>query len=90
MSITPAITMVALNPRSHSFAEDDLRVLFGSRVVPRAAVAERALAARASQPVDGPSVFMGLLGKLLCCRSFSTGYSPNTYFSRLLLTPLQL
>lgn len=62
MSITPAITMVALNARSHSSVEDDLRVLFGGRVVPRAAIAERALAARASKPVDGPSVFMGLLG----------------------------
>jgi hypothetical protein len=62
VSITPAITMVALNARSHSTQEQDLRVLFGGRVVPRAAIAERALATRASQAVDGPSVFMGFLG----------------------------
>ncbi|KAB5593464.1 hypothetical protein CTheo_3098 [Ceratobasidium theobromae] len=69
MSITPAITLVALNARSHIAIADeqDLRVLFNGRVVPRAAIAERALAARASRPVDGPSVFMGLLGS--CART---------------------
>ncbi|KAF8706916.1 hypothetical protein RHS03_04588, partial [Rhizoctonia solani] len=59
VSLTPAITLVALNARSHSMDEQDLRVLFNGRVVPRGLIAERALASRASRPVDGPSVFMG-------------------------------
>ncbi|KAF8756619.1 hypothetical protein RHS01_04355 [Rhizoctonia solani] len=50
VSLTPAITLVALNARSHSMDEQDLRVLFNGRVVPRGLIAERALASRASRP----------------------------------------
>ncbi|QRV84025.1 hypothetical protein RhiJN_12041 [Ceratobasidium sp. AG-Ba] len=80
VSITPAITMVALNARSHS--DEDLRALFGGRVVPRAAIAEHALAKRAAQAVDGPSVFMGLLGS--CAR---TSNSAPTHCTAETLTP---
>lgn len=90
MSITPAITLVALNARSHIAIADeqDLRVLFNGRVVPRAAIAERALAARASRPVDGPSVFMGLLGEHPTSLRLST--RELTFYVRLLRTNLQL
>ncbi|KAG8770616.1 hypothetical protein FRC12_004157 [Ceratobasidium sp. 428] len=80
VSITPAITMVALNARSHS--GEDLRELFGGKVVPRAAIAEHALAKRAVQAVDGPSVFMGLLGS--CAR---TSNSAPTHCTQETLMP---
>lgn len=80
-SITPAITLVALNARSHS--EEDLRTLFNGHLVPRASIAERALAARASRPVDGPSVFMGLLGS--CAR---TSNSAPTHCTGESITPV--
>ncbi|CAE6474471.1 unnamed protein product [Rhizoctonia solani] len=83
VSLTPAITLVALNARSHSMDEQDLRMLFNGRVVPRGLIAERALASRASRPVDGPSVFMGLLGS--CAR---TSNSAPTHCTDESITPV--